>query len=253
MGESSAEPLTVDAKSAVAEPKAHGFKEVQFAWSQILCRGGKNNKPLPITTIRVPVKGKQHHFAKLTQKEAWLCKAVTGQACPQRTSIGRTTLLSDMVTKIKEACDGRGASENADLTSDPMNEVEGGEPPPDNKRRRKNGRPPPSRVKNSCIVVDFPSKCPEMHPECTDTRSITLFVKDRTQIWLDMDDVAWAVEYLYEQNMLKGVGAVLPEDTGPQGAAPATPQHVPASDFVERIDEVPGLPAAVPAEEEEGN
>ena len=84
-------------------------------------------------------------------------------------------------------------------------------------------------------------------------RSITLYVKDRTQISLDIEDDAWAVEYMYEQNVLKGVAAVPPEDTGPDGAAPATPTHVPASDFAEKLDpsaQVPGVPAAVAAEEQ---
>ena len=51
-GENAAEPLTADAESAVAEPMAHGFKLVEFAWGQILCRGGKNHKPLPITILK---------------------------------------------------------------------------------------------------------------------------------------------------------------------------------------------------------
>ena len=253
MGESSAEPLTVDAKSAVAEPKAHGFKEVQFAWSQILCRGGKNNKPLPIQTMRVPVKGMQHHFAKLTQKEAWLCKAVTGQACPQRTSIGRTTLLDQLKARLKDAADGKGGVVDAELVYDPMNEVDGGCPPPAEKKQKRNWRKDGNKARNTCIVTDFPSKCPEMHPECTDTRSITLYVKDRAQIWLDLDDVGWAVDYMHDQNVLKGVASVPPEDTGPDGAGPAAPIRAPVTPFAEKLDasaEVPGVQSA--AAEEDG-
>ena len=188
----------------------------------------------------------------MSTKEPWLCKAVTGYACSQRTSISRASLLTDLLAKIRAAADGNGDSVNADLRSDPMNEVEGGGQPPEAKRRR-NRRRPTNKVRHSCIVVDFPSKCPEMHPECTDTRSITLYVKDRLQIWLDIEDVPWAVEYMYDQNFLKGVAAVHPEDTGPDGAAPATPTHVPASDFADKLDpsaEVHGMPAAVLAEEE---
>ena len=252
MGESSAAPLTADSESAVAETTTKGFKPVQFAWGQILCRGGQNNKPLPITTLKIMIQGQPHQFCKMSTKEPWLCKAVTGHTCPQRTSISRASLISDLLAKGKDAADGNGDSVNADLKSDPMNEVDASAQPPDAKRRR-NARRPTNKARHSCIVIDFPSKCPEMHPECTDMRSITVYVKDRSLIWLDIEDVAWAVEYMYDQNVLKGVAAVPPEDTGPDGAAPATPTHVPASDFAEKLDpsaQVPGVPAAVAAEEQ---
>ena len=90
-------------------------------------------------------------------------------------------------------------------------------------------------------------------PECMDQRPITLFVVDRSQIWLDIEDVGWAVEYMYDQNLLKGVAAVPPEDTGPAGAEPALATHVPQTDFVAKIDAslaVPGVPAAVVDKEE---
>ena len=253
MGESSAAPLTAASESAVAETMTKGFKPVQFAWGQILCRGGQNNKPLPITTLKIMIQGQPHQFCKMSTKEPWLCKAVTGHTCPQRTSISRASLLSDLLAKVKDAADGNGDSVNADVAADPMNAVEGGVPPPQAKKQRRNWRATTNKVRNTCIVLDFPSKCPEMHPECTDTRSITLYVKDRLQIWLDIEDVPWAVEYMYDQNFLKGVAAVHPEDTGPDGAAPATPTHVPASDFADKLDpsaEVHGMPAAVLADEE---
>ena len=252
MGERPAEPLTADAQSAVAERTLHGFKPVEFAWGQILCRGGQNRKPLPLSTLKVMVQGQPHQFARMALREPWLCKAVTGQTCPQRTSIGRTTLLSQIHARIKQACDGNGDSANADLKSDPMNEVDASAQPPEAKRRRTSSRPR-NKVKNSCLCFDFPSKCPTMHPDCTEMRSITVYVKDRSQIWLDIEDVAWAVEYMFDQNVLKGVAAVPPGDTGPDGAAPATPTHVPASEFSEKLDpsaRVPGVPAAVAADEE---
>ena len=74
----------------------------------------------------------------------------------------------------------------------------------------------PSRAKNTCIVTDFPSKCLKMHPECTDdTRSITFHVVNSAQIWLAIEDVAWAVQYMYDQNLLKGVGAAPPRGHRP--------------------------------------
>ena len=65
-----------------------------------------NKKPMAMKTEKVTIQGTPHHFAKPAFTEAWLCKAVTGQTCPQRTSIGRTALLRDLAAKVKDAADG---------------------------------------------------------------------------------------------------------------------------------------------------
>ena len=38
---------------------------------------------------------------------------------------------------------------------------------------------------------------------CTDVRKVTLYIQDRLQIWIKLDDVEWAVRYLYIENQLK--------------------------------------------------
>ena len=38
---------------------------------------------------------------------------------------------------------------------------------------------------------------------------------DRKQVWLDGDDVEWALRVLYMQFVLKGVPVVSPDDAGP--------------------------------------
>ena len=200
--------------------------------------------------------GEPQFFVKMAVTEQWLCKSVTGHTFPQRTSISRTTLLQDLGDRIRDAANGAGGSKDAELSADPMNEVEGGMMPPA-KRLKRNWRRSTNHAKNTCIVTDFPSTCPEKCPECTESRSVTLYVVDRTQIWLFIEDVAWAVGYMHDQNVLKGVAAVSEEDTGPVGAAPASPTHLhhPQTDFSEKIAPnavVPGV-ASVVAEEEVTN
>ena len=176
-----------------------------------------------------------------------------GLPCPQQTSIKRTTLLRELGGRMGGAADGVGSSKDAESLGDPMNEVE--DSLPQAKKRKTNVRRPTNTVKGACIVTGLPSKCPEMHPECTETHSITFYVVDHSQIWLAIDDVAWAVQYMHNQTLLKGVTAVLPEDTGPDGAAPQIPTHIPQTDLAGKLDasaEVPGVPATV-AEEEESN
>ena len=50
----------------------------------------------------------------------------------------------------------------------------------------------------------MPAQCPEENPNCTEVRKIRLYIEDRQQIWLDLEDVVWAVRYLYIQNLLNG-------------------------------------------------
>ena len=50
-----------------------------------------------------------------------------------------------------------------------------------------------------------PAVSPEEDPRSTSTRTIQLYVVDRKQVWLDIDDVEWALRFLYMQYVLKGV------------------------------------------------
>ena len=84
-----------------------------------------------------------------------------------------------------------------------------------------------------------------MDPGGLQRRDITLYVVDRMQIWLFVNDVDWAVQYMHDQNVLKGVAAVMEEDTGPAGAAPV---YAAQTEFTERLDaraHVPCVPSAV--------
>ena len=63
-------------------------------------------------------------------------------------------------------------------------------------------------ARDSIATFDMPVRCPEEDPHCTDVRQIRLYVVDRSMVWLHMDDVEWAMRYLYVQNLLKGVPLV---------------------------------------------
>ena len=92
-----------------------------------------------------------------------------------------------------------------------------------------------------------------MDPGGLERRAITLYVVDRMQIWLSLNDVAWAVQHMHDQNVLKGVAAVTEEDTGPVGAAPA---YAAQTEFTETLDasaEVPCVPSAVAEESDDYN
>ena len=48
----------------------------------------------------------------------------------------------------------------------------------------------------------------------TSTRAIELYVVDRKQLWLDLDDLEWALRFMYMQFVLKLVPVVSPDGTG---------------------------------------
>ena len=65
----------------------------------------------------------------------------------------------------------------------------------------------------------MPERCPEQDPLCQEVRKIKLFIEDRKQLWLHLNDMDWAVRYLYVQNMLKGVPMVSGDSAGPSGSS----------------------------------
>ena len=61
----------------------------------------------------------------------------------------------------------------------------------------------------------MPARCPEEDPNCTEIRTVRLHIVDRQQIWLHIDDVEWAIRYLFAQNQFKkGIPLVTDDDEG---------------------------------------
>ena len=77
-----------------------------------------------------------------------------------------------------------------------------------------------NKAKNRLVTVTVPAVSPEEDPMSTSTRTIQLYVVDRKQVWLDIDDVEWALRFLYMQFVLKGVPVVSPDDAGPSFLTP---------------------------------
>merc|ERR1712187_227081 len=72
-----------------------------------------------------------------------------------------------------------------------------------------------NHARNTTISVAMPARCPEEDPGSTQVRSIRLYIENRKTIWLHIDDVEWAVRYLFVQNHLQGVPLVSDESPGP--------------------------------------
>ena len=104
----------------------------------------------------------------------------------------------------------------------------------DHPQSRGRGTPPSAKrarysknhAKNRMLTVSVPAISPEGDSTSTETITVLLYVVDRKQVWLDIDDVEWALRFLYMQFVLKGVPVVSPDDAGPF----LTPQKRKAND-----------------------
>ena len=70
-------------------------------------------------------------------------------------------------------------------------------------------------ARHSIVTFDVPARCPEEDAQRTEVRQIKLYVVVRKEVWLYIEDVEWAVRYMYVQNVLKGVPLVPDDSTGP--------------------------------------
>ncbi len=204
-----------------------GFRPVKFAFSQIHISGGHGAKPIPVTSKSVPeTSGSNTTFVKMASNEVWLVFATTGQTKYTAGSFGRTSLLEELRDKVQQICDGEMSSSSGVAIArddyDPMMEVEEEQgqdniaPSKTKCQGQKRQRYYRNHARDSTVTVEMPVKCPEEDPKCKEVRKIRLYIADRKTIWLHIDDVEWAVRYLYVQNFLKGVPLVPDDSNGPE-------------------------------------
>ena len=181
------------------------------------------------------INGKCSTFAKLLATEAWLMIVTTGVQKPFHTAIGRTSLLNELRAHVCRLCDGdrEGESVSTDTGDnyDPMTEVDQGAGgsgggtdalAPARGRVAHRSRYYRNSAKHRIATLDMPARCPEEDPGCKEVRKVRLHIEDRKTIWLHIDDVEWAVKYLFVQHQLKGVPMIAEEDVGPAVVTPAT-------------------------------
>ena len=216
-----------------------GCSHAQFRHGHVMISGGAmcTSSFMTMTTQAVREGENQKVFCKLSIYEQWLCKAITG--VKTRTidvTTCRLTLLQDLHALVKRTWSGRSPDEPAAAVAeadaandDPMDEIVGGDDagPPNAKRRR--GAVSQRRLRiNPCkgkvFTFTMPSLCPEAFPNNTATRRISLLMLDHQTIWLSIDDVDWAIKYLYAQYALKNVRVLADDDSGPCG--PVARGHV---------------------------
>ena len=221
------------ADDAATADLAKAFRPGKFELSKVHFCGGLLKKSMPMTTKKVTVHDGEKIFVKMSVSEPWLIGAVTGQKT--HGLLGRTRLLTTLHSFVEQACNGeldsRAAEEAGGDEYDPMEEIEVDDGTHPRSRGvgysdSKRARYQKNKAKNRLVTVTVPAVAPEQDPMSTSTITIKLYVVDRKQVWLDLDDVEWALRFLYMQFVLKGVPVVSPDDAGPF----LTPQKRKAND-----------------------
>jgi len=207
------------------------FRPVRFEYGNIHMVGGYCTKPVAMKSKTVDTaNGMTKTFVKMSAAEAWLLSSTTGSCRTSGSSFHRTSLLGDLRVHINRICDaGIGDTVDNPMESDPMLELaenpgaicvgKHGKFHATKHAKVQRWRYRANMAKHCISTFDMPYECPEIDPTGTKLRTVTVYVQDRLQIWLSVDDVAWAVEYLYKQNSLKGIPVVAADDAGP-GAPP---------------------------------
>ena len=185
---------------------------------------------MAMTTHAISDGENQKVFCKISINQHWLCKAIIGvKSRTMDVSACRLGFIQDLHGLVTRTWNGARSQDLRDLVAeadagndDPMDEVVGGDDagPPNAKRRR--GAVSQRRLRiNPCkgkvFTFTMPSLCPEAFPNNTATRRISLLMLDHQTIWLSIDDVDWAIKYLYAQYALKNVRVLADDDSGPCG------------------------------------
>ena len=213
------------------------FRPVKFEYGKVHMSGGFTAKKSAMKSKTVEdAAGIEKHFVKMAASEPWLVLPTTGSANKNVSSIERTSLLGDLRDRIAQLCDG-GQSTEANpppAEYDPMMELEMGTgsstdviaagKPAGRSAKLQRWRYTQNAAKHCITSIDMPYECPEVGPNTTKITTVSVYVEDRKTIWLSIDDVEWALTYLFTQNQLKGVPLVDDDDAGP--GAPPQQKHI---------------------------
>lgn len=211
-----------------------GLSKLQVVRDKLQVRVGAMKKAMSVSSQRVGVGPNAKDFVHLQSHETWLSLAVTGNSkASPKYALNRTGLLQVLHQAVEDICNGKvdlpaddSDKEDHGADFDPMNAVDVADGDPEalahkgqaseavggkSKRARLSKNP----AKNKVVSYKLHSHPPELGVEENVERRIQLYIKDRKQIWLHINDLDWAVRYLYLQDFLKGVPRVSPDSIGP--------------------------------------
>ena len=178
------------------------FHPVDIQCGHIHIVGGFSGKKSPVTsrTIVTGPDRTSHIFVKMSTAEAWMRRVL-----PHKLRRSGSTLLNVLRTHIRRKADGFDGPDD-DVPPgdeyDPMDEISSGVdanalvPAAGRNYRARYYR---NWAKHCIVTVNLPCRCLRIDPTCKDMRLVTLYLVDRKTIWLSINDVAWAVQYINDE------------------------------------------------------
>ena len=185
------------------------FHQPLLLHHQVHVCGGLMDKAMPMTTKTLRVKTspwlswEQQIFVKFDLQEKWLPAAVTALPMGQVTHkhFAGTSLVEKLRQHVQRACDGGVAvavprafieeegHDHTDDTESPRKRIKDGS-------GRERGR---GAAWRSIVEIDLPEHHPEVAEDADEVRMIRLFIANRRQVWLHIDDVPWGMKWMYVQ------------------------------------------------------
>lgn len=203
-------------------PLMAGFKTAKFDTDQVYISAGQCSKRFPMETRRVQMGGKNVLFALINSRSEWMHKAICGST-GGKSRVARIGLMTELHDIVKKATAGELEEEEEavpddDVPEDPMNDVDAPNVQTPIETRDRGVKRRHIKAGGKVLNIEFPLECPEASPKCKEKRVARVYVEHKSRIWLHLDDVDWALKYMYAQYVLQGVAYVSPDDAGPSAA-----------------------------------
>ena len=167
-------------------------------------------------------------FLRVEAREPWLLAGATGKRYVPDGLTGRTTLIRELRQKLERACDGEATTDDirrrgeaapaSSSTDDPMADIADDQVAEMQHVVARLAYRRVRRTRNTClgqvILVAMPERARETGIDGGE-RWVRLFCEDRRKLWLCTRDADWALRYLRDQMIRKGVTHVAAGDLGP--------------------------------------
>ena len=200
----------------MAKRKA-SFEEIEVQ-KQTTVKGGWLSKPLALAVMKVQIGDSKMEFVNLNKRQDWLCRMVSGIACHQR-PLARVKLIDTLQAKIKHGLIPEGGEVVADSGDedgdrkhaefdDPMNQLGFGEATVPVGRPRTSTRAARKHSKNIVLRAVLPKEPPEKNARCEATYEVSLWLSNRQSVWIGVEHLPWAVQYMHEEYLLGGVSNI---------------------------------------------
>ena len=171
-------------------------------------KGALNKKPCVLETMEVATGTKVRHLCRVNKNGPWLLKCCAGREA-RKGVLKRSKVLQT----LKKQLGGLGDSVVTDSISpasddgahDPMNSLdelaEGAA-----ERSPKKPKYCPKRLSNRVQKIEMPIRPPESGDSAVaEQRQVHVLARGTNQLWIDVEDIPWLINYVAEEVALGGV------------------------------------------------